>query len=428
MKAMLRILGALVILVVLFVVIHPSVVRGQNGDQNSNAVTTQGYDNNRDNVNSAETVFLATNFSFAKTGGPHISIVNDLHGIVYAQPLYLPQIPYRLNADLLYVATEENWIYAMDANNMPFTTSNTWSDDFNQINCPSPCTDGGDTIFGPVPDANLSDKNLCTNIQPEVGITGTPVIDFSSSTVPDVIYAVSDHYDTTQNPAKVRQFLNAVSVKDGSPVAPSIDIAAMLLSTLGFSFDASAENQRAGLALTHDSNGNPYIYVAWAGYCDNYNPPGGNPTQYTGLVAVFEVTSSPTTLTPVAVFNDEAASMGQQGGIWMGGAGPAIDDVSSGGSGDVYISTGNGLVTNPSYNIPLNTSANNLGMSILQLSLGSNTLAPVGAYTANEWSVLNCGSGMGPTCSNQPVCKNVLHLPYYPTLGVNPTFCSLGRF
>lgn len=375
------------------------------------SVTTQGYDNNRDNVNSNETGFLATKFSIPYHATGDENAANYLHGIVYAQPLFVANLPMDPTADVLYIATEENWIYALDGNHIGKATP-IWADDFNTINCVSPCT-GGDTNFGPVPDASLSDNVGCTNIQPEVGITGTPVIDISSnSNIPDVIYAVSYHLDTS---GTVRQYLNVVSLIDGSRVGTSIDIASQWSG-----FKASAENQRAALALTHDSDGEPLIYIAWAGYCDNTQG-----TTYSGKVGVFKATGSApsVSLTLVHKFDDQAAS-GSQGGIWMGGSGLVIDPAAPDGNGQgyVYTSTGNGSVTNP-YNTPLFTSSNNLGMSILQLKLGTGALAPVGAYTANEWSILNTGS-------NALCTSRLLTLPkyWYPSPGYNPTFCSMGDF
>jgi hypothetical protein len=382
MKTTARNLGALAILLAALVaILHPRGVYAQALPCNAVCVTTHAYDNNQDNVNSTEVVFRATNFHQPTT----IDSIINLHGIVYAQPLYVPSLITNPIKDGLFVATEENWVYALDAANL--SGIKLWTTNLNN---------SGESA---VPDGKLSGGNTCTNISPEVGITGTPVIDIGANSAhPNVLYAISAHYNTSTH--LITQRLNALSIKTGQPVATPL----IIPTALGSTFMAGYQNQRAALALTYDGNNNPLIYVAWGSYCDH--------TPYAGWAAVFTLTGTSTlALSLVGAYNTMGTDANaKQSGIWMGGAGPAIDDGASG-TGQVYLSTGNGTV---SYN-PTALTDSALGMSILQLkaSVPSSTLTATGAYTVAEWCTLNYGGhGGGPTCPyNSNQCAYTLTLP-----------------
>jgi len=240
----------------------------------------------------------------------------------------------------------------------------------------------------------------CNDIKPEVGITGTPVID-KTGNIPNVLYVVTEEYNSGSSPT-ITQRLHALNIFTGADVAPYLDIATAYGGPSNFA--AGYQNQRPALALTHDSSGNPLIYVAWASNCDI--------TPYTGKAAVFTLTGGTPALSLLATFDVTGGVSGAtQGGIWMGGGGPAIDDV-TGGSKDVYLSTGNG---NVSYGSPLTSSA--LGMSMLRLDLNLSStpvFSVVGAYTPNEYNILNNGSGSD--------CSSLLQLPL-PYTSPNNTYC-----
>jgi hypothetical protein len=147
-------------------------------------------------VNSSETVFQATSLPLSLA----TDSVGNLHGIIYAQPLYISKVPTHPNADVLFVATEENYIYALSGNNLSSTPL--WNVNLNGTN------------EGAVPDGDLSGGTGCNNIKPEVGITGTPVIDNNaSSNQPNVLYAVSVHYNSSTGVTTQR--LNAITIVHG---------------------------------------------------------------------------------------------------------------------------------------------------------------------------------------------------------------------
>ncbi len=329
-------------------------------------ITTHGYDNSRDNVNPNESILQARTIG---TTGHLLTAVQSpyLNGAIYAQPLYLYGVTIKgTSTNALYVATEENFVYALDEahfNSTPLLTI-----DLNN---------GQYAVL----DFNL--PNGCANIPPEVGITGTPVIDTSASPDP-ILYVVSKHQYTDAQGVHIVQRLNAVDASTGSYT--SLDIASAFQSNTTISFSASDQNQRAGLGLTHVS-GVPYIIVTWGAHCDSGN--------YAGIVGVFKYTNS--TLSFVAAYDDEGTEVNSfNGGIWMAGAAPAIDDLANTSpSGDAFLVSGNG---NFSYG------SGYYGQSILRLHYpGSSVLTVAGFYTPDGWSIMNNGSGSG--------CSSPLKLP-----------------
>jgi hypothetical protein len=157
-------------------------------------VYTYGYDQSRDNVNPNETVLKASTLqSLTPTSSP------DLKGIVYAQPLYMSSVTINgTQVNAVYVATEENWVYALDSE----TLSVFWSTNLNV----GSETAVPDSVLPPVPTG-------CNNIAPEVGITGTPVIDPDGTTM----FVVSKHKAGTT----YTQRLNAVDLATGTGQKPN---------------------------------------------------------------------------------------------------------------------------------------------------------------------------------------------------------------
>jgi outer membrane protein assembly factor BamB len=117
-------------------------------------------------------------------------------GATYAQPLYLDGGA--AGGDRLFVATEQNWVYALDA----ATGAAGWSTH----------------LAPPVPLSLLP----CGNIDP-LGVTGTPVIDYASRTL------FVDAMTTPDGGTTKRHLIFALSVDDGSirPGYP-VDVAAAL--------------------------------------------------------------------------------------------------------------------------------------------------------------------------------------------------------
>jgi hypothetical protein len=332
-------------------------------------VLTYHNDNNRDGVNSNEQVFLAS-----QGINPVVTQNVVVDGQIYGQPLYIHQLLVSGGSyhNMAFVATENNSVYAIDTDTgMIIAQKN-----LNAVK------HGGTTTETAVPytDLPLDEGAPCTNIVPEVGITGTPVID--ASVTPPVLYVVSKHEDTTGGVKSWVQKLHALDTTTllelpGSPVT----IAAT-------TFNALVENQRAALALEPGQSGLANVYISWGSHCDADTPTA----KFRGYVMEYQYNYTEGTLStsPLAVFNDETLAEAEDGGIWMGGGGPVIDS-----AGNVYVPTGNG-------NFAVKGGA--YGNSVVKLS---SSLSLQDFYTPPDWKQLNvgglvsCGSPCQAACGSQ---------------------------
>ena len=286
-------------------------------------VTTYHNDNFRTGLNFAETILNPSNVNRLQFGK---LFTQTADGYVYAQPLYLPNvsIPGRGTHNAVFVATEHDSVYAFDADSNSGSNANPlWKVSF--INPLAGIT----TI--PNNDA------ACYDIVPEIGITGTPVIDASSGT----LYVVAK---TKENGSYVQR-LHALSVntgaeKFGGPVVIQASVPGTGLGGNGTTipFDPLLANQRPGLLLRGG-----VVYIGWAGHCD------GGPAH--GWLIAY----SAGTLAQLGVFN--STPNGIRGGFWAAGAAPAADSF-----GNIFVATGNGTFDG----------ASDFGDSMLKLKLGSS--------------------------------------------------------
>jgi hypothetical protein len=268
------------------------------------SVTTQHNDNSRTGANLSETVLNTSNVN-ATTFGKLFAVTVD--GEVYAQPLYMPQVAIAGGThNVVYVATMNNSLYALDADN----GAQLW-----KTNYGTPIT--------------ASDVQCCcTDVSLYIGILGTPVIDPSTST----IYFVSRHKNTD---GTYHQYLNALDITTGA--ARTNSPKEITATNSGITFDPKLQNQRSALTL---ANGN--IYLAWS----SHNDCGA----YHGWVMAY----SASTLAQTASWLDTPT--GSIGGIWMSGQGLTVDK-----SGNVYVSTGNGSISEDNTGV-------NTGNSFVKLS------------------------------------------------------------
>jgi chitodextrinase len=287
-------------------------------------VFTYHNDNSRDGANMKEYALTTASVKTA-TFGKRFSCAVD--SAIYAQPLWVANLT--INAakhNVVIVATERNSLYAFDADASPCVTL--WQK--NLIDAAHGGT-GGESF---VPNSQVG--NGFGDLAPEIGITGTPVIDPSTNT----IYVVSKSY---ANSLTFFQRLHAIDLLTGNEkfsgpagINSTIFVNGTGDGSIGgqVAFDAKQEHQRAALALV-----NGIVYVAWAAHED------ANP--YHGWVMSFNGSN----LSLLNKFND--SPNGRQGGIWMGGGAPAAD-----GSNNLYLITGNGDYDG----------TNDFGDSILKLS------------------------------------------------------------
>jgi hypothetical protein len=283
-------------------------------------VFTYHNDLSRDGANLQEYALTPSNVATA-TFGKLFSCAVD--GAVYAQPLWVPGLSIGGGLhNVLFVATQHDSLYAFDADANPCVTY--W-----KVNLLDSMHGG---TSGEVP-VVWNDVGYCYgDIYPEVGVTGTPVIDPSNHAI--YVVAASEIPGPNSGKCPLPQGtyyhrLHAIDLLTGSErVNPPATIAASVPgtgdgSTGGIvSFDSQFHHNRSGLALAAGT-----VYVAFSSHEDA--------VPYHGWLMAYDAS----TLQQVAVFNTTPNGLsGADGGIWAGGGAPAID-----GGGDVYVSTGNGI-------------------------------------------------------------------------------------
>lgn len=204
-------------------------------------VLTAHNDNNRDGVNPHESVLKASTLSSSNHPSPRWLATTD--GVLYAQPLYVHQLMIGGNLkNVVYAATENNSVYAFDSD----STSPTGTV-LAQVNLNDASDLGSGSTETAVPYTDLPDA--CSLLVPEVGITGTPVIDVSVS--PPVMYLVTKHEDVDSQGVKTyRQKLHGLYVDTlqeipGSPLLLDTNFA----TTYAPDFDPLYNHQRPGLTL-----------------------------------------------------------------------------------------------------------------------------------------------------------------------------------
>ncbi|HUO17854.1 MAG TPA: hypothetical protein VMX38_22955 [Verrucomicrobiae bacterium] len=288
-------------------------------------VLTYHNDGNRDGVNPNETVLQASTLGTTATPTPQWMGTAD--GQIYGQPLYVHGLALNGAAkNVVYAATENNSVYAWDSD-----SANAEGTVLANVNLNNAGDLGSGYTEIAVP---WSDMPSCGGpvIQPEVGITGTPVID--ASVTPPVMYLVSKHEDIDPSGNKTyRQKLHALQVDTlqelpGSPLV--LDTTFATNSAPGF--DPLKTLQRAALALVPTGNGSSQVWVSWGAFCDG--------ALHYGFEMAFTYNyTAADFLNSYNVFNPEAGCAQKTciGGIWMGGAAPAVDA-----SGNVYLAVGNG--------------------------------------------------------------------------------------
>ncbi len=297
------------------------------------AVTTYHNDNSRSGTNTKETILTPANVNSTSFGK---KFSYNVDGQIYAQPLYVPQVavPGKGTHNVVFVATENDSIYAFDADsNTGPNASPLWKTAFANL------AKGIEAV----PSSDLG----CSDLTPKLGITGTPVIDRASKT----LYAVAKTKEFSNGTLRYYQRLHALDITSGAEkfggpftIEAAVEGNCYPNQNGRVVFSALHQNQRAGLVLN-----NGILVVVFASHCD-FNP-------YTGWVMAFQASTGKLN----AVFNDDpnmgTVSYECRGGIWQGGAAPAVDS-----SNNLFFATGNGY-------FDANTGGKDYGDSVLKLSL-----------------------------------------------------------
>lgn len=282
----------LVTATILTVFLGVALSRNLRGDAPSTArVLTYHNDVARTGQNLDERILTHSNVNPANFG--KVGFLNT-DGLVDAEPLYVSNLTIAGRShNVVFVATEHDSVYAFDAN----TLAPLWNV----------------TVLGE--NETPSDDRGCAQVSPEIGITSTPVITFSGERA--LMYLVAMSKDKNGN---YFQRLHALDITSGAEISGSPTIIEATFPNLQgkTTFDPKQYKERAALLLLDG-----IVYTSWASHCDNGD--------YTGWVIGYDVA----TLQQANVLN--LTPNGNDGAIWMSGAGPAADS-----QGNIYLLDANG--------------------------------------------------------------------------------------
>lgn len=290
-------------------------------------VLTQHYDLNRTGWFNQETTLTARNVKPGAFGKLFSRTVDDQ---IYAQPLVVQlNVPGVGTRNVMIVATVNNSLYAFDADSAKVSAPY-WQVSLNPA--------GSRAI------KNTDMTGACgggyRDFSGNMGIVGTPVIDPATNT----LYIVARSVNSSNQFA---QYLHAIDLSTGNEKSSSPVLITATVNGVGdgsvngkITFDPQKQNQRPGLLLF-----NGVVYIAWASHCD-WGP-------YHGWLMGYDAT----TLQQLRVYN--TTPDGYNGGIWMSGAGPSMDE-----NGNIYVAVGNGSVgKNGNYSDPTNRSESALKLT-----------------------------------------------------------------
>jgi hypothetical protein len=304
--------------------LFPGVVEAQS-------VLTWHNDNGRTGQNLNESILAPAKFVTGQH--PFGKLFSQpVDGQIYTQPLYLHGLNVSGSVhNVVFVATENDSMYAFDADsNSGSNATPLWHDTFvdNVTTFPVPCADVA---------------NSC-NVFPQIGITGTPVID-SGSTVPTMylVARTKEVFGTTYKYVYKLHALNTAtgSERPGSPATICSQPAGSGCQFKSGSFNPQQTSQRPGLILVPGAgpNGHGVLYIGFAGN--------------RGWLLAYDAT----TLKRLADFNTTPGA--NLGGIWGSGGGISADA-----SGTIFAVTGDGA---------FNPAINQYGETLLKLNLTYNS-------------------------------------------------------
>jgi len=252
-----------------------------------------------------------------------------VNGQVYAQPLVV--------GSTVIAATENDYVYGINA----VTGAILWS---RSLGTPYSIT-------------------TCTDLVPNVGVTGSPVYD-------PTVTAAAPHGQV---------YLTAQVMSGGSPQYRLFMLDPVTGAQIGsrwisgspandssFTFDAAQELQRPGLLLM-----NGWVYAAFGSHCDH--------TPYVGYVAAVNPATG-----VVRLWTDESGVGASAAGIWQSGGGLMSD-----GPGRIFFASGNGVSPPPRAGT---SPPGQLAESVVRLAAGSNgTLSAQDFFSPANAPVLDAG-------------------------------------
>jgi outer membrane protein assembly factor BamB len=268
----------------------------------------------------------------ATVGSPYFGQIFDaaLDGQIYAQPLYANGV--------LLVATESNYVYALDA----ATGSKLWTR----------------ALGRPFLASDLN----CGDLTPTIGVTGTPAIDTVTSTA----YLLSKTYANGNDGAAIWS-AHALDLETGDERAGfPVIIGGSASNYPARAFDAERQMQRPGLLLM-----NGVVYAGFGAHCDEW--------PYAGWVVGISTQGYVQTL-----WTTEAGANLNGAGIWQSGGGLVSD-----GDGEILFATGNDWTT-LSAPVAGRQPPATLGEAIVRLSVQDDgTLAATDFFSPANRDALN---------------------------------------
>jgi len=331
-------------------------------------VVMQHNDIARTGQNTNETILTPANVN--KTTFGKLFSHTALDGYIYAQPLYVAGVTMGSGTpqagtthNVVFIATQNDSVYAFDADNNGGANANPlWQASL--IDNTHGANGGGTEKAVPNGDVSTGD------IVPEIGITGTPVIDTTTNTM--YVVAKSTVSDTT-----FIQRLHALDIttgleRTGSPVVLSGSVSGTGTGSSGgkLNWDPKWENQRPGMLLL-----NGIVYIGFAAHGDN--------GPWHGWILAYKAS----TLVQTSVYC--ASPNGAGAGVWMSGAGLAADVIDSVNKpyGRMFVATGNGShdATTPY------TNNMDYGDSHVQLDLTNGVMTVQDSFTPSNQATLNGG-------------------------------------
>jgi hypothetical protein len=245
-------------------------------------------DNARSGVNDRELALAPGNVNSSRFGKLFSCPID---GYAYAQPLYVSNLTIAAKGahNVVIVATEKDSVYAFDADDKACNS-------FWRASLIPPESE-------PIEFPNL--QNPASNIVPSVGITGTPAIDGTTSTLYVVAASQTIPVAPTFNPTySVKLF--AIDLTTGLPEIQPAGAEISVPPGQNAVFRPLVENQRPALLLD-----NGVVYVGFGSY--------GGEVDYNGWLLAYDSA----TLQLKAFFNTTPGTT--QGGIWQSGGGPSAD-------------------------------------------------------------------------------------------------------
>ena len=332
-------------------------------------VVTYHNNNARTGANTNETLLTPANVNTNSFG---LLRKYEVDGYVYAQPLYIPGlfIPGHGTHNAVFVATENNSVYAFDAD------SNTGAD--GGLLWHASLGDGIDIVTNHEFGGRYHD-NVYQDMLPRVGITGTPVIDPATGT----LYVDAFTRVVNESGTNFHHMIHALNITNGAEqsfgpveVVASVPGVGIGSSDGVLKFDARQQQQRPALTLAGG-----VLYVAFGSAADTdtyhgwvigYN--AGNLQLLTNQI--FNTTPNAT----AAQFGSHAG----EGALWMGGDGLCVDAATN-----LYFEIANGSFdADPSLG-----SGVDYGDSFLKLSTAGQRLTVTDYFTPFDQAEMQAQDG-----------------------------------